>query len=175
MASEIRAGLPQIDDTEVFGSGVVTGCGNGPGVWFGDIAEIPLMGRNPAKRFDSRLGWLADDGNIVVIGGPGCRSFETYQRERRQAPSITYLNVDPNSKPPRVATLAVCLGDPDAHARLVGALDGATGVTIHAHQTTGRAWALAPRPSKYPGSCRNSRVPPCRQTFNRVCSSQLPT
>lgn len=91
------------------------------------------MGRHPAKRFDYRLGWLAADGNIVVIGGLSCRSFETYQRERLKAPGITYLNVDPNSKPPRVSTLAVCLRDPDAYARLVGALDGATGVKIHAH------------------------------------------
>ena len=148
LASEIRASSPRIDDIEVFGSGVDTGCGSGPGLWFGDTAEIPLMGRNPVKRFDYRLGWLAADGDIVVIGGASCKPFETYQREWLQAPDLSYLNVDPKSKPPRTSTLAICLRDPDAYGLLVAALDGTTGVTLHAHQTTGRVWALASRLSQ---------------------------
>lgn len=148
LEAEIRLRSPRIDDVQVFGSGVVKGCGKGPALWFGDTAEIPLQGRNPVKRFDYRLGWLAADGDIIVIGGPSCEPFETYQRQWLQAPGLTYLNVDPQSKPLRTSTLAICLRNPNAYGRLVAGLDGATGATLHAHQTTGRAWALASRLSQ---------------------------
>ena len=171
LASEIGVGTPRIDDTEMFGPGVVMGCGNGPALWFGDTAEIPLQGRNPVKRFDYRLGWLAADGDIIVIGGPSCEPFETYQRQWLKAPGLTYLNVDPQSKPPRTSTLAICLRNPDAYGRLVAGLDGATGVTLHAHQTTGRAWALASRLSQDLGTEIHVAGPP--PTLSRLANNKL--
>lgn len=171
LESEIRAHYPWIDDVQTFGPDVVKGWGNGPALWFGDTAEIPLQGRNPAKRFDYRLGWLAADGDIVVIGGPNCGPFETYQREWLQAPRLTYLNVDPQSKPPRTSTLAICLRDPDAYGRLVATLDGASGVTLNAHQTTGRAWALASRLSQDLGAEIHVAGPP--PTLSRLANNKL--
>lgn len=171
LASEIRAKSPRIDDIEMFGSGVIKGCGSGPGLWFGDTAEISLMDRNPDKRFDYRLGWLAADGDIVVIGGPSCKPFETYQRKWLQAPGLSYLNVDPKSEPPRISTLAKCLRDQDAYGRLIAALDGATCMTLHAHQTTGRAWALASRLSQDLGTRIHVAGPPptlCRLANNKL-------
>jgi hypothetical protein len=171
IGAEIRANSPRIEDVQMFGPGVVKGCGSGPGLWFGDTAEIPLMGRNPGKRFDYRMGWLAADGDIVVIGGPSCKPFETYQRDWLQAPGLTYLNVDPKSKPPRISTLAMCLRDPDIYGRLVAALDGATGVTLHAHQTTGRAWALASRLSQDLDARIHVAGPP--PTLSRLANDKL--
>lgn len=143
LEAEIKTAAPRIDDVRAFGPGVVQGCGAGTGVWFGDTAEIPLLGLNLHKRFDYRLGWLASEGDIVVIGGPSCPAFEAYQRGRLAAPGLTYLNIDPHIRTPRASTLALCLRDPEAYGRLVAALAGASGVTLHAHLTTGRAWALA--------------------------------
>lgn len=171
LASEIKARSPRINDVQTFGPDVVKGCGDGPALWFGDTAEIPLMGRNPLKRFDYRLGWLAADGDIVVIGGASCKAFETYQRAWLKAPRLTYLNVDPKSKPPRISTLAMCLSDPDAYGRLVATLDNASGVTLHAHLITGRAWALASRLSQDLGTQVHVAGPP--PTLSQLANNKL--
>lgn len=171
LASEIRARSPRIDDVQTFGPDVVKGCGDGPALWFGDTAEIPLMGRNSVKRFDYRLGWLAADGDIIVIGGASCEAFETYQRASLKAPGLTYLNVDPKSKQPRISTLAMCLSDPEVYARLVAALNDATGVTLHAHLITGRAWALASRLSQDLGTRIHVAGPP--PTLSQLANNKL--
>ena len=104
LAAEIRASDPRIGDLSRFGPGVRRGIGAGPSVWFGDTAEIPLLAAHPGKRFDYRLGWLAQDRDVVVIGGPRSRAFEEYQRRHLGAPDIRYLNVDPDAGAPRRAT-----------------------------------------------------------------------
>ncbi|WP_339764731.1 hypothetical protein [uncultured Hoeflea sp.] len=121
------------------------GIGAGPSVWFGDTAEIPLLGLSTGKRFDYRLAWLAQDNDIVVIGGQNCTAFEAYQRNYLHAPGIRYLNVDPDAVLPRRATPRICLRDPAAFSDLCDALAGEGSVTLHAHITTGTIWALAAR------------------------------
>ncbi len=118
----IKAEEPKIDDTAVFGADVRMGCGDGPGIWFGDTAEIPLMSLTPDKRFDYRMGWLAGKGDVVVVGGPDCLAFETYQKRLIGADCLTYLNVDPRNKVPRRATAAICLRDEEAFAQLLSVL-----------------------------------------------------
>jgi len=145
LAAEVRADDPRIDDLSPFGAGVCKGIGKGPCAWFGDTAEIPLMAQNPQIRFDYRLGWLAQDRDIVVIGGPHFRAFEDYQRLWLNTPGLRYLNVDPDPVPPRSATPKVCLRDTIAFGKLCGALAGQDTVTLHAHLTTGTIWALAAR------------------------------
>lgn len=152
LAAEIRASDPRIGDLSRFGAGVRKGIGAGPCVWFGDTAEIPLLADNPGKRFDYRLGWLAQDRDVVVIGGPRSRAFEDYQRRHLGAPDIRYLNVDPGAGAPRRATPAICLRDPAAFGGLCDALVDQGDATLHAHITTGTIWALAARLNQASGT-----------------------
>lgn len=143
LAADIRLSDASIDDLSPFGAGVHKGVGAGPCVWFGDTAEIPLLGRNPEARFDYRLAWLARDNDIVVTGGRQFPAFEAYQSGWLDAPGLRYLNVDPETASPRRATSTICLRDPAGFDRLCDALAGQASVTLHAHITTGTIWALA--------------------------------
>ena len=152
LAADLRLSDARIDDLSPFGAGVHKGIGAGPCVWFGDTAEIPLMGRNPEARFDYRLAWLARDNDIVVMGGRHFPAFEAYQRGWLDASGLRYLNVDPETASPRRATSTICLRDPAGFDRLCGALAGQASVTLHAHITTGTIWALAARLNQATGA-----------------------
>ena len=58
LAADIRLSDARIDALSHFGAGVHKGIGAGSCVWFGDTAEIPLLGQNSNRRFDYRLAWL---------------------------------------------------------------------------------------------------------------------
>lgn len=145
LADEIKQSEPRIDDLSPFGTGVHKGVGSGACVWFGDTAEIPLLGQNAGRRFDYRLAWLAQGCDIVVIGGADCPAFEAYQRGWLGAPGIRYLNVDPDTISPRSATPTISLRDPIAFGQLCDALADQKSVTLQAYITTGTIWALAAR------------------------------
>jgi len=152
LADEIRLSDPRIGVLPPFGTGVRKGIGAGPSVWFGDTAEIPLLGLNTRKRFDYRLGWLAQDRDVVVIGGADCPAFEAYQRSFLGAPGISYLNVDPDAARPRRATPTICLRNPVAFSKLCDVLAGEDTVTLQAYITTGTIWALAARVNQATGA-----------------------
>ena len=145
LASELRAEDPRIDDLSPFGAGVHQGIGEGPCIWFGDTAEIPLLAQSSLKRFDYRIGWLAQDRDVVVIGGPQFPAFEDYQRRLLDAPDLKYLNVDPQTAAPRRATTSICARDSGAFETLCRAVADHDTVTLHAHIATGTIWALASR------------------------------
>lgn len=171
LAADIRLSDARIDDLSPFGEGVAKGIGTGPCVWFGDTAEIPLLALHPGKRFDYRLAWLAQDRDIVVIGGAPCPSFEAYQRRWLDAPGLRYLNVDPGTATPRRATPAICLRDPGGFGQLCDALGGAGSVTLHAHLTTGTIWALAARLRQATGADVHVAGPPpllSRRANNKI-------
>jgi hypothetical protein len=152
LAAAIRLSDPRIDNLSPFGAGVHKGIGAGNCVWFGDTAEIPLLGRNRKERFDYRLAWLARDKDIVVMGGRNSLAFEAYQRGWLDAPGLRYLNVDPETATPRRAASTICLRDTAGFARLCAELAGQDSVTLHAHITTGTIWALAARLNQATGA-----------------------
>jgi len=152
LVADIRLSDPRIGDLSPFGADVHKGIGPGPSVLFGDTAEIPLLGQNREKRFDYRLPWLAQDGDVAVIGGPHCPAFEAYQRRWLNAPGLRYLNVDPDTAVPRRATPTICLRDPVFFDQLCAALAGQDSVTLQAYITTGTIWALAARLNQATGA-----------------------
>lgn len=152
LAADIRLSDARIDAVSHFGAGVHKGIGAGSCVWFGDTAEIPLLGRSSNRRFDYRLAWLARDRDIVVMGGRNSPSFEAYQRGWLDAPGLRYLNVDPETAAPRRAASTICLRDAAGFEPLCAALAGQGSVTLHAHITTGTIWALAARLNQVTGA-----------------------
>ncbi len=171
LAAEIRVAEPKIDDTAPFGRAVRKGCGDGPGIWFGDTAEIPLMGTSWEKRFDYRMGWLAGPGDVILIGGPDCLAFEEYQKRFTGNRRMTYLNVDPKNAVPRHAVPAICLRNADAFAKLRDAVAGSKRMTLHVHLTTGTVWALASRLAEDTGTTVYVAGPPPR--LSRRCNDKL--
>ncbi|CAN0534346.1 unnamed protein product, partial [Laminaria digitata] len=58
----------KIDGSEAFGPLVRKGCGAGPAILFGGAGEIPLLGHTGDSRLDYRIGFLAHESDLAVIG-----------------------------------------------------------------------------------------------------------
>lgn len=143
LAQEIRTEQPGFSLLPPFGPDVRIGYGGQRCVIFGDNGEIPLLLQRRHSRLDYRLGFLAGDGDIVVVGGQSSLPFEEYQQAISGVSGVRYLNVDPQEQPPLQATPAICLRQPQVFCRLAALLADDESPTLVAHITTGTIWALA--------------------------------
>jgi hypothetical protein len=143
LAGEILSEQPKLGVLPPFGADVRMGFGDGRRVIFGDNGEIPLLLQKRPSRLDYRMGFLAGDGDVVVVGGQSSQAFQGYQQSITGARGVIYLNVDPHEKPPLLATPVICLRQPQAFRRLAALLSGGGSPTLMAHITTGTVWALA--------------------------------
>ena len=137
VAADLRAAEPRIGDVSAFGPGVHIGFGDGPAIILGDTGEIPLMIAAGRHHVDYRLGWLARNGDLVIIGGPVSPTFEAYQKRVLDAPGIDYHHVETLENGRRRATPAICLRNAEVYARLLSRVRDQGGTTLVAHITTG--------------------------------------
>ncbi|GAB4356441.1 MAG: hypothetical protein Kow0026_16220 [Oricola sp.] len=145
LASEIRAAEPTIGNADPFGPGVFKGCGPEPKVLFGDSGEIPFLAEASCNRLDYRLGFLAGEGDLVVIGDTRYPVFERYQQQVLGLSRLDFINVATQFRGRYRATPATCLRDEAAYQRLRDFAGMHGGATLFAYLTTGTVWALAAR------------------------------
>ena len=145
LAEGIRAAEPAIDRIEPFGPDVRKGCGAGPKLLFGDSSEIPLMGEVRYNRLDYRIGFLADEGDLVVVGDARNIVFERYQRQVLGIERLEYQGVETEHQGRLRATPVSCLRDDAAFVRLLRFAKENGGATLFAYMTTGTIWVLAAR------------------------------
>jgi hypothetical protein len=145
LATEIRAGEPAIGDVDVFGPDVFRGCGPEPKVLFGDSGEIPLIAEASYNRLDYRIGFLAGEGDLIVIGDVRHPAFEDYQRQVLGLSRLDFTSFATQFRGRYRATPATCLRDEPAYAQLRRFAAGHGGTTLFAFLTTGTIWALAAR------------------------------
>lgn len=145
LATRICAEQPKLADIAGFGDRVRLGFGTDRVALIGDNGEIPLLAARQRERLDYRFGYLAGEGDVIIIGGRSSTTFEAYQRDVLGLDRLTYLNVDPEETRPPRATPAICLSDPLHFEALMRCLDGAAAPTLMPHIATGTIWALAMR------------------------------
>ena len=151
LAREIRNDEPRIGDITAFDEHVRIGFGDRPAILIGDTGEIPLMLEFERHRIDYRIGWLARDGDLVLVGGPTCPAFEAYQRRVLGQPDISYLHVELKTQGLRRPVPLICLRDETVYQKLLSWVRNSGGATLMAHITTGAIWALATRLSRDSG------------------------
>ncbi|MHA6262356.1 preATP grasp domain-containing protein [Arenibacterium sp. CAU 1754] len=160
LADEIARSDPRIGDVSGFGDRVHIGHGNAASILIGDTAEIPLLMTVGRGQLDYRLGWLARDGDLVLVGGSQVPEFEAYQKLTLGAPHIRYHQVRTERDGQRNPVAQLCLRDSDVYAELLAFVRATNGATLAAHYTTGTIWALAARLSAESGHSVHVAGPP---------------
>jgi len=145
LAAEIRTTEPSIGDAGAFGPDVFKGCRPGPKVLFGDSGEIPLLAEASYNRLEYRFGFLAGEGDLVVVGDARHEAFERYQQRALALTRLDYMSVATRSRSRYRATPAACLRDEAAYQRLRRFTAEHDGTTLLAFLTSGTVWALAAR------------------------------
>lgn len=160
LARQITQEERRIGDITVFGKRVRRGLGEGAAIVIGDTAEIALMRDTERHHLDYRLGWLARSGDLVVVGGPACTAFESYQRRILDEPGIGYLHVRTHWQGRRHAVARLCLHDEAVYDSLLRYVRESGDTTLIAHITTGTIWALAARLAAATGATIRVAGPP---------------
>jgi hypothetical protein len=160
LADSIRIEEPRIGDTGVFAPHARIGWGGGMAILIGDAAEIPLMIGMGGHHLDYRMGWLARDGDLVVVGGAYDTAFEAYQKAVLGQPGIDYLHVPSDQGRNRRPVPIVCLRESEVFDVLLSRVRQHGGATLIAHITTGSIWALAARLGEASGRTVHVAGPP---------------
>lgn len=142
LANALRAENSRLDRTAVFGADVQKGCGKGPAIIFGDSSEIPLVSHADGHQLEYRMGYLANDGDLMIIAGRDCRTFESYQKRVLGLTTLEYLTIKRQTK--RSAP-GYCLRDEAVFENLRDFVRKNGGVTFVSYLTTAATWALASR------------------------------
>jgi Pre ATP-grasp domain len=151
LAADIRSADPGIGRTDHFGPLVHQGCSRSKTVLFGGSGEIPLLADMGINRLDYRIGFLAREGDMVVIGGPASPAFEAYQKKVLGLAELQYLAIDPPAGQMARATPVACLREETPYGVLRRFTETNGGATLMAYLTTGTIWALAARLSRDTG------------------------
>jgi len=178
IARDVNSQEPRISDISAFGERVRSGFGDGAAVLIGDTGEIPLMIDTGRHHLDYRLGWLARNGDLVLIGGPASPAFEAYQKRVLDQPDIDYLHVKTGEDRLRKPVPYICLHDVDVYQELLAWVSEKGGATLMPHITTGTIWALATRLSEDGGFPVHVAGPPpllSRRVNNKIWFGSLVT
>ncbi len=142
LARRLRAENPNLDRTALFGADVRKGFGRSAAIIIGNSLEIPLIGHKKGHQLEYRMGYLASEGDLIVICGKDCPSFERYQRKILELTSLEYLKLG-------AATMrsapGYCLRNKTAYKALSGYVRKNHGATFVSYLTTQATWALASR------------------------------
>ena len=149
-----------------------------PYVFFGDLAEIPLLDRSTNDMLEYRLSLLASDGDLVVLGCDRDPAFEAYRENLLGLGQCRYLTVSGirQANGLRVPTHIRCLEDDAAFAALADFVRSAGGATLVPHISTGSIWSLARRLAQHTGRPVNVAGSPPAVTHyanDKMCFSGL--
>ena len=143
LADELRRADPALagDPGRGHGGGSVRqGVGDGPALIFEDHGEIPLFTTAAPSPLEYRSLLLAEDGDVLALGGQRIPDFEAYARDGLRLGEVDVL--------PRPVGAAGALPealrhDPDSMTRLVRLARQRGGLTVIPYLSTGAAWRLA--------------------------------
>lgn len=161
-AARLIAEEPALAAGTIFAPRVSTGVGTGPAVLFEDHSETAFALRYRDSLLEYRTIFLAQGGDLLLIGERRNTEFEDYCRE--------YLGIDgvgvdrpPEMSPGAAFSLAVrCARDARIMERLVGmALRGGE-LSLITYMGTGRVWHLAGKIAELSGAAVRVASPPPR-------------
>jgi Pre ATP-grasp domain len=138
LAEGLRRSDPAL--LEAGGPGAVRrGVGDGPALIFEDHGEIPLFTTAAPSPLEYRSLLLAQDGDVLALGGQRVPDFEAYARE-----TLRLGDVDVLLRPAAAGSLPDALRrDPATMARLVRRAREGGSLTVIPYLSTAAAWRLA--------------------------------
>jgi hypothetical protein len=160
IATEFKKAEPGIGKTDWFGPLVHRGFARAPAILFGDNREIALMAETGASALDYRMGYLAGEGDLVIVGCERNTAFEAYQRQVLGLDRLDYRSPHAGPGTPWRASTSRCLRDDRVFDDLCRFVSGSGGATLLALYTSGTIWALASRLSSATGKPVDIAGPP---------------
>ncbi len=142
VAKRLRAENPKLDRTALFGADVKKGFGREAAIIIGNSLEIPLIGYKKGHQLEYRMGYLASEGDLIVVCGSDCPSFEQYQRNILKLASLEYLRLGASMMS---SAPGYCLRNKSAYDTLCRYVRRNHGATFVSYLTTQATWALASR------------------------------
>ncbi|HEY0396966.1 MAG TPA: hypothetical protein VGF00_01180, partial [Acidimicrobiia bacterium] len=122
------------------GGRVRQGAGDGPALIFEDHGEIPLFTTAAPSALEYRSLLLAEDGDILALGGQRVADFEAYARDTLRLGEVDVL---PRPEGGPGALPDALRADPAAMARLVRRAREGGSLTVIPYLSTAAAWRLA--------------------------------
>jgi hypothetical protein len=116
------------------------GVGDGPALIFEDHGEIPLFTTAAPSPLEYRSLFLAEDGDILALGGQRVPDFEAYARDTLRLGEVDVL---PRPAGGPGALPDALRADPAAMARLVQRAGEEGSLTVIPYLSTAAAWRLA--------------------------------
>lgn len=142
IAARLVAEEPGLSATGIFGPRVMAGVGHGPAVLFEDHSETAFADQHNDSLLEYRTIFLAQDGDLLLIGEQRNPEFEDYCRTFL---GLEGIDVDRPAEISRPALpLAVrCASDPRIMERLAGMARRNGELTLITYMGTGHVWQLA--------------------------------
>ena len=158
LAAHIRAEMPRIGATSMFGDRVRTGLGAGPSLFVHDMSPVQLAGRWEPSPLEYRAFMLAGEGDFVALWMPRNAAFEAYCRDVLGLGAVEVLR--PEAPARRAALAARLAGDGELLARLADVARSRGGLNVQPYIGSGSAWALAAAIAERAGTTVHVAAPP---------------
>ncbi|MDQ1497839.1 MAG: hypothetical protein QOI86_1179 [Actinomycetota bacterium] len=142
------------------GGRVRQGAGDGPALIFEDHGEIPLFTTAVPSALEYRSLLLAEDGDILALGGQRVADFEAYARDTLRLGEVDVLPRPEGG--PGGALPDALRADPAAMARLVRRAREGGSLTVIPYLSTAAAWRLAEAVAEQAGVDVSVLAPPPR-------------
>src|SRR6185312_6391334 len=141
LAEGLRRSDPALLDADGPG-GVRRGVGDGPALIFEDHGEIPLFTTAAPSPLEYRSLLLAQDGDVLALGGQRVPDFEAYARETLRLGEVDVIARPPGAVPGTPLPDAL-RHDPVVMGRLVRLARRRGSLTVIPYLSTAAAWRLA--------------------------------
>lgn len=143
IAARLVAEEPALSATGIFGPRVTTGVGHGPAALFEDHSETAFSGLHQDSLLEYRSIFLAQDGDLLLVGERRDPEFEDYCRTFLGLDDVDVDRPAEMLQGPALPLAARCASDPRIMERLATMARRSSELTLITYMGTGRVWQLA--------------------------------
>lgn len=142
LARRLRSEEPALTTTDPFGRFVQQGFGDGPAILLEDHSAIALADKYGDSGLEYRTLFLAQDGDIMVVGAGRDPEFERYALGLLGLSHVDIACPRRSDTNLRLSLAERCLYDPPVFSMLIDATRRAGEITLFPYMGTGHVWAL---------------------------------
>jgi len=143
IAARLIAEEPALSATGIFGPRVSAGVGHGPAVLFEDHSETAFADRHNVSLLEYRTIFLAQDGDLLLVGEPRDPEFEDYCRTFLGLDKVDVDRPAEMRREPALPLAVRCASDPRIMERLAAMARRGRELTLITYMGTGHVWQLA--------------------------------
>lgn len=142
LARRLRSEEPALTTTDPFGPFVKQGIGGGPAILLEDHSAIALADKYGDSCLEYRTLFLADDGDIMVVGGSRDPAFEQYALGLLGLSHVDVFCPQRDGSGLHRSLADRCIFDSSVFSMLAEEARHAGGITLLPYMGTGHVWAL---------------------------------